>query len=239
MIMKNLKAILLTVLFAVIGLSTSMAKSNELLTKDYKIKSFTSVNANTIADIVYTQSYIVSATAKGAKEMIDNLRINVDKGVLTIENDREFNNKNGEPLVIFISSPTINSIKTFGMGDWCLKGKVMTDNLVIDSEGIGSIHALDLESKRICIKYAGIGDLTVAGKTDLVEIKSDGIGNIDCENLVAKTAMVKSTKLGKVNCFASESIGLFNDGFGEITYHGNPTFKNLQNGGIGKIKEAK
>ena len=236
--MKNLKVLFLTSLFMVIGITTASAKTIQSVSKNYSIKSFSSVNANTVADIIYTQSDIVSVRVDGMQELVDNLKISVYNGVLTIENDKEFNSKNNEPLVVFISSPTIHSIETHGIGNWCLKGKVKTDKLVIHSEGIGSIHALNLESKKICVQYSGIGDLKLGGKTDCVEINSGGVGNIDCQNLIAKTAMVKSTKIGKVDCFASESIGLFNDGIGEITYHGNPTFKNLQNGGMGKIKEA-
>lgn len=237
--MKNLKSLFFTALFVVISLSNAKAKNTELFSKDYKVKSFSSVNANTVADIVYTQSEKVSVRVEGAQEMVDFLKIDCNNGVLTIENDREFNKNTEELLIIHISSPTIHSIETKGMGNICLKGKIKSDNLNINAEGIGKLHALDLESKKICVKYSGIGDLKLAGKTDIVEINANGIGNIDCKDLLAKTTMVKSTKMGKVKCFASENIGLFNDGIGEITYHGNPTLKNLQNGGMGNISEVK
>lgn len=235
--MKNLKVLLFASLFVVFGVSISSAKTIESFVKDYKIKSFSSVSANTVADIVYTQCGNVIVKAQGSKELIDNLKITVSKGVLTIENDRKFNTKNDEPLIIYLSSPSIESIETRGMGNWNLQGKVKSDNLVISSEGIGSVHALNLESKKICVKYGAIGELKLGGTTDLVEINSSGVGNIDTQNLIAKTAMVKSTKTGKVKCFASECVGLFNDGIGEITYLGNPKLKNLQNGGMGKINE--
>lgn len=237
--MKKLKPFFLTALLMIIGLTTTEAKNSELFSKNYKVKSFSSVHTNTIADIVYTQSDKISVKAEGAKEIVDNLKINVRNGVLTIENDRELNDKNDKPIVVFVSSPTIQSIETCGIGNLCLKGAVIVDNLDIKAEGIGNVHALDLKCKKVHINYKGIGNLTLAGETDIVEINSSGIGNIDCHNLLAKTTMVKSTKTGKVDCFASESIGLFNDGIGEISYSGNPTFKNLQNGGMGKIKEVK
>ena len=124
------------------------------------------------------------------------------------------------------------------MGDCKMQGKVKADHLIITSLGIGNFEALDLQAKKVCVKYGAIGDLKLAGTTDLVKINSDGVGNINCKDLVAKTAMVKSTKIGKVKCFASESVGLYNHGIGEITYHGNPTFKNLKNNGIVEIHEG-
>ena len=237
--MKHLKTLLLTSLFLTIGITNATSKNFEPVSKTYSIKSFSSVNANTVGNIVYTQSDEVSVRADGMQEMIDHLKIKITNGVLIIENDREFNNMKNEPLVIFLSSPTIQSIETHGMGNWCLKGKVKSDNLKITSEGLGSIHALELESNKICVNYLGIGNMSLGGTTQLVEIFSGGYGNVNCQDLIAKTAIVRLTKIGKVNCFASESIGLFNDGIGEITYQGNPTFKNLQNGGMGKIKEFK
>ena len=236
--MKKLNLNLLTLLIVVLSVSTASAKTAESFIKDYKIKSFTSVMANTKAKIVYTQCENVIVKAQGTQEMLENLKISVNKGVLTIENDKEFNRRVDEQLTVFISSPMIESIETHGMGDCKLQGKVNVDHLIITSLGIGGFEALDLHSKKVCVKYGAIGNLKLGGTTDLVEINSDGVGNIDCENFVAKTAMVKSTKIGKVKCFASESIGLFNDGIGEITYHGNPTFKNVQNAGMGKVYEG-
>ena len=82
-------------------------------------------------------------------------------------------------------------------------------------------------------------EMTKRGKKCLVIDRREHIGgNIYCENLLAKNAVVRSTRIGKVNCFASEAISLLNDGIGEITYHGNPSFKNFQNKGMGEINKG-
>ena len=237
--MKHVKVLLLTTLFVLIGITTASAKETQSVSKNYSVKSFSSINANTVANIVYTQSDVASVRVNGIEEMINHLKIKVRDGVLFIENSIALDRRDDTPLVIFVTSPRLDSIETRGIGNWCLKGKVKTENLNIISKGIGSIHALDLQSKKISVKYDAIGDLKLGGTTQIVEIFSNGVGSIDCKNLLAKTAMVRSTKSGKVNCFASENIGLYNEGIAEITYHGNPSFKNLNNGGLGKIKEMK
>lgn len=236
--MKNLKVLLVTFLFMVIGITTASTKNVEIVSKNYPIKSFSSVKANTVADIVYTQSDEVSVRVNGVKELVDHLIINVDNGVLTIENDIELNYKNDVPVVVFISSPTLKSIETYGAGNLCLKGRVETDNLTIKSYGIGRVQALNLQSKKVYVRYDGIGNLKLDGVTQLLEIYSTGVGNVDCLNLAANTAIVRSEKIGKVKCFASETIGLYNKGIGEITYHGNPNYKDLQNVGMGKINKG-
>lgn len=237
--MKHVKVLLLTTLFVLIGITTASAKETQSVSKNYSVKSFSSINANTVANIVYTQSDVASVRVNGVEELIDYLEIDVRDGVLFIENNIALDKHGYAPLVVFVSSPRLDSIETRGIGNWCLKGKVKVDNLNIISKGIGSIHALDLQSKKISVKYNAIGNLKLGGTTQIVEIFSDGVGSIDCKSLLAKTAVVRSTKSGKVNCFASENIGLYNEGIGEITYHGNPSFKNLKNGGLGKIREMK
>ena len=120
--MKNLKVLLLTSLFMLIGITTASTNNVEIVSKDYPVKSFSSVKANTVVDIVYTQSDVVSVRADGEKELMEHLMIKVDDGVLTIECDRELNCKSDVPLVIFISSPTLKSGETYGKVDLCLKG---------------------------------------------------------------------------------------------------------------------
>ena len=234
--MKNLKYLLLS-MFVVFGILSSLAQKNGYV-KEYNIASFSSVSANTVADIIYTQCDNAIVKAVGTQEMLNHLQITQNQGVLTIENGMNFNKKSDQPFTIYLSSPTIDSIKTKGMGNWKLQGKIKTNYFMIQSDGIGSFQALKLESEKICIKYSGVGFLKLGGTTDFVEINSEGFGNIDCENLISKTAIVKSTEIGKVKCFASESVALFNEGIGEITYLGNPTFKNFKNSGMGKINEG-
>ncbi len=236
--MKTLKTLFATLLFMAIGILAASAKNVEIVSKNFQIKSFSSVKANTVANIVYTQSDLVSVRVDGLRELVDHVIIKEDNGLLTIENDIELNNKNNISLVVFISSPTLKSIETYGNGNLSLKGKVEIDNLTIKSYGIGRVQALNLQTEKVCVRYDGIGDLELGGTTQMVEIYSTGVGNIDCENLIAYNAIVRSEKIGKVKCFASKTIGLYNEGVGEITYHGNPTHINLQNVGMGRISKG-
>lgn len=236
--MKNLKVLFFTSLFIVISITTASTKNVEIVSKKYPVKSFSYIHANTVADIVYTQSDAFSVIVDGEKELLDHLIIKVEDGVLSITGDEELNSKNDISLVVFINSPNLTSIETYGKGDLCLKGEVKSDHLIIKSFGIGRVHALNLQCENLCVEYEAIGSMKLGGTTQQVVIFSSGIGNIYCENLLAKNAVVRSTRIGKVNCFASEGISLLNDGIGEITYHGNPSFKNLQNKGMGEINKG-
>ena len=149
------------------------------------------------------------------------------------------NIKNKKKLTLYISSPTIVSIDSDGVGNWVMKGKVKADNLKIEFDGVGNFEALDLESNKIKVDYEGVGNLSLGGSANFLVIESEGVGSVNAENMRAKNAIIKSSGVGSVKCYASESIDLTNSGVGSITYYGNPTVKNMKNTGVGKIKAGR
>lgn len=151
--MKKLTVLLFIALFTVIGITTTSGKGIQLTSKKYSVKSFSAIEANTVADIVYTQSDITSVRVNCIGEMMNHITIKVHDGVLFIENSIALDNKSNTPIVVFVTSPQLDSIKHSGVGNWCLKGSVKSDELHIVSNGIGSIHALELKSEKIVVNY--------------------------------------------------------------------------------------
>lgn len=237
--MKNLKLFLSALYVIVITTSCTFAQNKVLTTKTFPLQSFTSVESDIVGNIIYTQSSKVSIQAEGDKELIDNLRVNEKNGVLKVTHVLKINIKNKKKLTLYISSPTIVSIDSDGVGNWVMKGKVKADNLKIEFDGVGNFEALDLESNKIKVDYEGVGNLSLGGSANFLVIESEGVGSINAENMRAKNAIIKSFGVGSVKCYASESIDLTNSGVGSITYYGNPTVKNMKNTGVGKIKAGR
>ena len=237
--MKYLKVLLSTLMLCVIVTSCTYAQKQTFTNKTYPIQSFTSVESNVVGNIIYTQSNKVSVRAEGDKELVDKLRITEKNGDLKIEHEEKIKSKKKQKLSIYISSPTINEVDTEGVGNWVMKGNVKADNLVIEFDGVGNFEALDLQSNNIKVDYEGVGNLTLGGTTDFLQIKSEGVGSVKTQDLIAKNAIIKSSGVGSVKCYASESVDLTNTGVGSITYYGNPTTKNMNNSGVGKIKAGK
>lgn len=223
----------------VITTSCTFAQNKVLTTKTFPLQSFTSVESDIVGNIIYTQSSKVSIQAEGDKELIDNLRVNEKNGVLKVTHVLKINIKNKKKLTLYISSPTIVSIDSDGVGNWVMKGKVKADNLKIEFDGVGNFEALDLESNKIKVDYEGVGNLSLGGSANFLVIESEGVGSVNAENMRAKNAIIKSSGVGSVKCYASESIDLTNSGVGSITYYGNPTVKNMKNTGVGKIKAGR
>ena len=237
--MKNFKILFSTLLLVVITTSCTFAQKREIIEKDYPIQSFTSVKADIVGNIIYTQSNNVNVRAEGDTEMVDNLKVTENSGVLTLTNKHKLKNKGKKKVTVYISSPAIEEIEMDGVGNFILEGSVTAENLTIDFEGVGDFKAMQLQSNSVYASYEGVGNLKLGGTTDLLEVTSEGVGSVDTQKLEAKNAIIRAEGVGSVKCFASESIDINNKGVGSVTYYGNPTVKNSNNSGIGKIRAGK
>lgn len=234
--MKNFKAILTTALLLVVGItSCTSSYKREISELDYPIELFTSVKSDIVANIEYTQSDNVKVRVKGDKELVDNVEVSEQNGVLTLYSIKKLNTKGQKRVEVYISSPSLEKIDMSGVGNFVLDGDIEAETLTVNYEGVGNFEAMKLECNEIKARYRGVGNLILAGKTNLLEVISDGVGSVDTQDLKAKHVMVRANGVGSVKCYASESIDLSNSGVGSITYFGKPVVNNLTNSGIGKI----
>ncbi len=236
--MKNIKTVLLALLLVVVATScTFVAQSKERVEKNFSIKSFTSVRSHIVGNVIYTQSDDVSVYAEGEKKLMDLLTIiEEDDGTLNIFLDAKIKNLSKKDLTVYISSPTIEKAILSGVGNFKMEGSVDADDLVIDFEGVGNFEAMYLRANSVDATYEGVGNLKLGGTTNDLKIDSDGVGLVDAEKLRAKNAVVRSNGVGGVRVYASESIDIYNNGVGNVSYYGDPEVKELKNAGVGKIR---
>lgn len=240
--MKNLKAVVPIMMLLIITSSCSLAQKREIIEKSYPIQSFSSVKADIVGNIIYTQSSKTSVRVEGDKDLVDRLLVAADNEVLKLyyyEKKQKNISKKKLTMTIYITSPAIEKINMDGVGNFVLEGLIAAENLTIDFEGVGNFKAMQLQSNSIDASYKGVGNLELGGTTDFLKLSSKGVGNIDTQKLEAKNAIVRAEGVGSVKCYASESIDLNNRGVGGITYYGNPVVTNLNKSDIGKIKAGK
>lgn len=201
--------------------------------------SFNVIDANTVGNIVFTQSPTTSVTAEGDEEMIRLLQVSVKNNELGISmKDKKWrlNRRRNTKLEIRVNSPHITEFKNRGVGNVTLKGKVQTPELKMASDGVGNIYATNLDCHSVVISSDGVGNIHLGGKTDFLAISSNGVGNVKAEELTARTAEISSDGVGNVHLYATESINIEAGGIGNVTYYGNPAKKQISKKGIGKVK---
>ncbi len=238
--MKNLSVTTLLILSIVLFTNSASAQSNRITNKKFNVTPFSAIESNSVGNIEFTQSSDYSVSAEGSEEMVNRLTVNVQNNKLRISTKKSlkkwFGSRRSGKLVIRISSPTLNAIESDGVGNIELKGKIETSRFKIVSDGVGNLNAQNLNADNIDITSDGVGNITLNCTAGSVTVESDGVGNVKIENLKAKNAIIDSDGVGNVSCYATESVEIHAGGIGNVIYYGNPPTKNIEKGGIGKVK---
>lgn len=235
-----LAAIVLTLLTTssrCVNINRGITGSKNYITRDYKVGDFDKLNIGTVADIFYTQSTDGSTSLQiyGPDNIVELINVDVKDNTLVI-NMKKKNIKKSN-LKINISSPSLQYVKTHGVGSFNIKDKLEATNLVIKSEGVGDVRIDDITCTELEIRTEGVGDATVKGKAEKATLISQGVGNINAADLESQSVVASSDGVGSISCHATQSINAKVNGVGGISYKGNPTEKKLQKNGIGSIKQ--
>ncbi|MCM0321675.1 DUF2807 domain-containing protein [Bacteroides fragilis] len=239
-IFKMLSTLLLTagLLSSCVYMGEGIQPSKKLITRDYKVKEFNKIDAGTVGDIYYTQSADGKTDVRiyGPDNIVALIQVAVKDSTLLLSIDKSKKVRNFKKMKITITSPTLNSISFKGVGDVHIDNGLTTDNLYVESKGVGDVKIKSLTCSSLNVQSMGVGNVKLAGTVQAATLHSKGVGNIEAGNLQANIVEASSQGVGDITCNAVESINAAVRGVGSIKYKGNPTIKSLNKKGVGTIK---
>ena len=239
-IFKMLSALLLTagLLSSCVYMGEGIQPSKKLITRDYKVKEFNKIDAGTVGDIYYTQSADEKTDVQiyGPDNIVALIQVAVKDSTLLLSIDKSKKVRNFKKMKITITSPTLNSISFKGVGDVHIDNGLTTDNLYVESKGVGDVKIKSLTCSSLNVQSMGVGNVKLEGTVQAATLHSKGVGNIEAGNLQANIVEASSHGVGDITCNAVESINAAVRGVGSIKYKGNPTIKSLNKKGVGTIK---
>ncbi|WP_431423433.1 head GIN domain-containing protein [Bacteroides hominis] len=239
-IFKMLSTLLLTagLLSSCVYMGEGIQPSKKLITRDYKVKEFNKIDAGTVGDIYYTQSADEKTDVQiyGPDNIVALIQVAVKDSTLLLSIDKSKKVRNFKKMKITITSPTLNSISFKGVGDVHIDNGLTTDNLYVESKGVGDVKIKSLTCSSLNVQSMGVGNVKLAGTVQAATLHSKGVGNIEAGNLQANIVEASSQGVGDITCNAVESINAAVRGVGSIKYKGNPTIKSLNKKGVGTIK---
>lgn len=235
-----LSTLLLTagLLSSCVYMGEGIQPSKKLITRDYKVKEFNKIDAGTVGDIYYTQSADGKTDVRiyGPDNIVALIQVAVKDSTLLLSIDKSKKVRNFKKMKITITSPTLNSISFKGVGDVHIDNGLTTDNLYVESKGVGDVKIKSLTCSSLNVQSMGVGNVKLAGTVQAATLHSKGVGNIEAGNLQANIVEASSQGVGDITCNAVESINAAVRGVGSIKYKGNPTIKSLNKKGVGTIK---
>ena len=201
-----------------IGQMNMVDPSDNIVTKEYKLKPFEEVQMKGVGYVELIQSEeksgLVELTAP------DNY-----VELYKFESD-------GKKLTISFAKKSIN-IHTKDV-----KIRVYTCDLIkLENSGAASINMDSLDTDIIEIANSGVGHISIGGVADNVVLSNSGVGSIDASKLKALNVKASVSGVGSIDCYASESITGSVSGVGSLNYGGHPKQKDTKRSGVGSINE--
>lgn len=201
-----------------IGQMNLIDPSDNIVTKEYKLKPFEEVQMKGVGHVELIQS----EAKNGLVELT------------APDNYVEFYKfeSDGKRLNISFAKKSVN-IHTQGV-----KIRVYTCDLIrLENSGAASINMDSLDTDIIVIANSGVGHITIGGVADNVELTNSGVGSIDASKLKALNVKARVSGVGSIDCYASESINGSVSGVGSLNYNGHPKHKDTHRSGVGSINE--
>ena len=225
---KILRVIIPTTLLLVLSIAGSVSAdwfgfsgrgikgSDDLVTEEREVKSFTRIESSGSADIHVTVGDNLSVKVTIDDNLIDLIETEVRGKTLKIDNSENYRSRHG--CKIEITVPKLERVYLRGSGD------VLVERL---------------DAEYFEFKLAGSGSLTAEGTTDELELHLSGSGDIDTRDLIAQEAYASLSGSGEIKIHAEESFDGSLSGSGDIDIYGNPSDFSKSVSGSGSIRKRK
>lgn len=201
-----------------IGQMNVVDPSDNIVTKEYKLKPFEKIQMKGVGNVELIQSEeksgLVELTAPD--NYVEFYKFESDGKKLTINFDKKLVNIQTKDVKI----------------------RVYTCDLIkLENSGAANINMDRLDTDIIEITNSGVGHITIGGVADNVQLINSGVGSIDASKLKALNVKASVSGVGSIDCYASESIKGSVSGVGSLNYNGHPKQKETKRTGVGSINE--
>ncbi len=194
------------------GKSHRTRGSGDLTTILRQVAAFDRIEINAAFDLQITIGEKSELELTFDDNLIDRVITKVKGGTLMLDIDGPVKVKH--PCQVRITIPELERITTSGAAN-------------IDIEGLdGELFEYNL---------LGAGNLTAAGRVDVLEVTLSGAGDVDLRHLIADRVKVDVNGAGTVKVHAESRLRARVSGVGKIIYYGDPDRVSRSVTGLGKL----
>ena len=131
---------------------------------------------------------------------------------------------------------TLGSARIAGSGALTVHGPVTTDHFDASNAGSGRLEVGELDVASLDVDSSGSGAIDVAaGVAGSLLVDQSGSGSVDTVGLSAEDVVVSVSGSGNADVTATLSVQATLDGSGNITVHGDPAERDVDESGSGRI----
>jgi hypothetical protein len=190
------------------------------VTETYSLPAFDGITNAIGADITLRQSSIQTVEITAAGNILDEIRLSVINGHLTIETYDCISSSNVD---IFISIPDIVSVHNIGSGDIFGDNRWVTGDLDLAITGSGKIDA-EFDASSLYADITGSGRLDLFGDVNFSSIRISGSGDVNAFGLDALQQDIVISGSGNCEVVANDLMDVVISGSGNVSIKGVPKF---------------
>jgi DNA-directed RNA polymerase specialized sigma24 family protein len=176
------------------------------------LSGFTVISLTGAGKVTVKQTGREAVSVRGDKDLAQGASARVEKGTLFLLGPL------GDPPVEFVVEAKD------------LRGLILT--------GSGGMEVTQVSTKQLTVLVGGTGDLTVAGKADVLQLTIFGAGNFLAGDLKTRSTTIRHTGMGKAVVNASRQLDVSILGNGTVEYMGSPQVRRSVLG-LGTVTEKR
>jgi Putative auto-transporter adhesin, head GIN domain len=205
--------------------------------RQYSVGDFDKIRLVGAAAVVIESARATTVRARGARNAIEMLSVEVQDRILTIQplagSADDGQRRGAGPVTIVVTVPLLNGVKLNGSGSLKiaeLRG-IQGD---VSLTGSGQISITRVTVDRLNARLSGSGTLALAGKALNVDANVKGSGSFVAADLNVADLILMAASTGTTKIAASRSAKITSTGAGSVEIIGAPscTVQNLGSGTV-------
>ncbi len=200
------------------GNDTTVHGSGTAATEARAVGPFATVSRSGSMTLEVTVGPAASVEVTADDNLLTLVRTEVQGDTLVVDSRGSISPRT--PIVVRVTTPTLDALITNGSGDATLTG-VSGDRLALTSSGSGSIDA-SVEVARLSARLSGSGGLRLRGRADDLGIDLSGSGTVHARDAACQAARIAITGSGSAELTVRDTLDAAITGSGSIDYWGAP-----------------
>jgi hypothetical protein len=197
-------------------------KPGEIIEQEIQLGSFAIIKAFDEVDIYLVNSSEQRVFIKAGKNLIPQIHLTVEDGILSITNDNSCNwVRSPENPGVYIFSNNISGIEIFDFANIYSEETLVLDNLSIFSDGTGNFD-LNIDLDTLFVKSAYISNFTFSGNVDFLDLIITADSRFLARDLSAIDILIDHNGSNRVELYPVNKLEGIIQSTGSVYYFNEP-----------------
>lgn len=205
-----------------------------IVSVDLDMPTIDAIHLTMPGQVFVTQGTEQSVRIEAKQNIIDELELNVNNRLWTIDTDRCV--RDVDDFKVFITMADITELSISGSGDIIGENFFTVNDIILRITGSGDMD-LGLNADDVETDIAGSGNILLEGTGDSLDSRISGSGDVRAFNLEVNRAKFDITGSGDAEITVFDELDVRISGSGDVKYRGNPSV-DVVISGSGRVVDA-